>query len=209
MKKYRLSTTISPKHWALLKKYSEKYATQQKALERALECLDSSSLMSSQLSEEDKAWLLVGRDLRPQTILAPKEMWRTLIETADLDKFQDYVDECRPIEFNIEYFYQKSLKECTMKEVIECIILTCKISNNVDIISYADAGDYYGLNITHMFGANHSKCLVMGIGSALRSYGVRFEQTLSERTVFFKIYKNDKTESIPGKGQEAKSKKPV
>jgi hypothetical protein len=209
VKKYRLSTTISTKHWSLLNKYSEKYETQQKALERALECLDSSTLMSSLLSEEDKAWLLVGRDLRPQMVLVPKEMCKTWLETVDMDQFPDYVDKFRPMEFVIEYYYQKPLKACTLQEVLDCIILSCKISNNVDIISNADAGDYYELNITHTLGINLSKCHVMVIGSALRSYGVRFEYTLSERTVFFKIYKNDETGGIPGKSKEGQSAKPV
>lgn len=200
MKKYRLSTTISPKHWALLKKYSEKYETQQKALERALECLDSSLLMSSVLTEEDKAWLLVGRDLRPQMVLIPKEQCRLWAETADMDQYQDFVNKSRPIEFAIEYYYQKPLKECTLPEVLNCIILAARIANNADMISYTDAGDYYELCFNHNLGMNVSKCHVMFTGSALRSYGVRFEHTLSEITVFFRIFKNDKAGDIPGPG---------
>jgi hypothetical protein len=119
------------------------------------------------------------------------------------------VDKSRPIEFSIEYYYQKPLKECTLQEVIDCTVLGCKIMNNVDTISYADVGDYYELNITHTLGINASKVHVMVIGSALHSYGVRFEYTLSERTVFFKIYKNDDTSGIPGKGKEATHVKPV
>jgi hypothetical protein len=207
VKKYRLSTTISQKHWALLKKYSEKYETQQKALERALECLDSNSMISSLVTEEDKAWLQVGRDLMPLMVLMPKEQCKMWAETADMDQYLDFVDKYRPIEFTIEFYNQKPLKACTLPEVIDCIILNCKISNNVDTISYADAGDYYELIITHTLGINVSKCHVMLHGSVLRSYGVRFEHTLSERTVFFKIYKNDKTGGIPGKGKEAKSVK--
>jgi hypothetical protein len=191
VKKYRLSTTISPKHWALLKKYSEKYETQQKTLERALESLDSSSLMSSLLSEEDKAWLLLGRELRPQFVLIPKEQCKLWAETADMDQYQDFVNKFRPVEFSIEYYYQKPLKACTLLEVIDCIILGVKIMNNVDNISYKDAGDYYEINLTHTLGPNVSKCHVMLAGSALRSYGVRYEYTLSERMVFFKVYKND------------------
>lgn len=40
MSKRRVSTTISIKHWELLKKYTEKYETQQKVLELALESLE-------------------------------------------------------------------------------------------------------------------------------------------------------------------------
>jgi len=54
---HRLSTTISPDHWELLKKYLKKHKTQQKVLEVALDNLDNNSLQEQMLSPDDKLWL--------------------------------------------------------------------------------------------------------------------------------------------------------
>ncbi len=47
MKKYRINTTVSSKHYGLLKKHAEKYASQQKTIEHALELLDNNPSQSS------------------------------------------------------------------------------------------------------------------------------------------------------------------
>jgi hypothetical protein len=54
---HRISTTISQRHWALLQKHAEKYETQQKALELALESLENSAKQSPVLSQEEKLWM--------------------------------------------------------------------------------------------------------------------------------------------------------
>ncbi len=46
MKKRRISTTISKKHWAILKEKLEKYGSQQKVLEAALDVLDGEGTIS-------------------------------------------------------------------------------------------------------------------------------------------------------------------
>ncbi|WP_230627865.1 hypothetical protein [Methanosarcina barkeri] len=58
MKKHRIATTISEKHWILLKKYGEKFETQQKALELALECLENNSKQCPKLTIKQNIWLI-------------------------------------------------------------------------------------------------------------------------------------------------------
>jgi len=53
LKNHRISTTISQKHWELLKKQSEKFETQQKTIEFALESLENSSKQSPALTLEE------------------------------------------------------------------------------------------------------------------------------------------------------------
>jgi hypothetical protein len=197
VKKYRLSTTISSKHWALLKKYAEEYETQQKALERALESLDSSSLMSSQLTEDDKAWLRAGRDLKSSLVVIPKDLWKVLIETADIERFREFVTFYKPLVMAIEYYYQKPLKKCSMKEVIDCFLIDSRFKNLDENISCYDKGDYYELSIFHSFGITLSEMHVITYGNALESFGAKYESNYSERIVFIKIFKNGATSGAP------------
>jgi hypothetical protein len=58
---HRISTTISQKHWELLKKHAEKFETQQKALELALESLENSSKQSPELTRKRNIGCASGR----------------------------------------------------------------------------------------------------------------------------------------------------
>jgi len=191
VKKYRLSTTISPKHWSLLKKYSETYETQQKTLERALEYLDNIPPEIRQLSQDDITWLRVGRDVRPISVLFPKDYFKVIIEKVDLEDFQRFVDIQRPVEYGVEYFHHKPLKACNLQEVVNGIMMTIKLQGSADAVNCMDAGDCYEIYLNHTLGINSSKMVEMMNVSALKTYGARFESSISERTVYFKIYKND------------------
>ena len=199
VKKYRLSTTISPKHWSLLKKYSEKYETQQKALEQALECLDNRSPSALSLSDEDKLWIRIGREIMPALVLFPKDYFKKLEQNIDLDDFQQYVNLQKPTEFAIEFYYQKPLKTCSLKEIVDCIVLNFKVQGSADSVICKDAGDSYEIYVSHTLGLKNSKILIMMNESALNAYGARFESTYSERGVFFKVYKNN---GLPNNGSE-------
>ena len=192
MKKYRLSTTISPKHWSLLKKYTGQFETQQKALEHALEYLDNSSPEMQTLSDEDKTWVRIGREMRTALVLFPKDYFKVMQENIDLDDFQKYVNMRGPTELAIEFYYKKPLKACSLQEVIDCILLNIRIQNSADSAVCKDAGDYYEIYITHtLAGLKHSRMLVMMNEHALNAYGAKFESSFTERYVFFKIYKNN------------------
>lgn len=197
VKKYRLSTTISPKHWSLLKKYTVRYETQQKALEKALENLDNGSMIGNSLSEEDVLWLRMGRDLRPLMVIITRDQCRLWVDTADIDKFEKYADEQRPIEFAIEYIYQKPLKTCSLQEVVDCIVLFIKMVNSADTAVCTDAGDCYEIYICHTMGINNSKMMAIGIEHAIKSYGAKVEVSISERSIFLKVYKNS---GVPDNG---------
>lgn len=189
MKKYRISTTISPKYWALLKKHAEDLESQQKVLELALECYDNRSKHIPKLSPEEELWLRIGREVK-SACLIQKDALKELLESADIARFGEYIAHEKPVEYVIEYFYQKPLKECSLKEIIDGIVLNTKVSNWFETINYTDDGDHYTLKFTHNLGLNGSKIHKILSESVFNTYGVKIESKVSERSLFMKIFKN-------------------
>lgn len=187
MKKHRISTTISQKHWGLLKKHVEKYETQQKALERALECLESSSRQSPALTREEKLWVHISRT--KSACIIQKDYLRMLMKITDIELQKEYVAQYKPVEYTTEYYFQKPLKECSLKEVIDGIVINARISNWYDTVDYTDDDGHYTLKITHSLGLNTSKLVNIAIESVFETYGAKTENTISEKTVFIKIFK--------------------
>lgn len=190
MKTHRISTTISQKHWALLNKYAEKYHTQQKVLEISLENLEKNIDYSPPLSIEDEVWIRMGKEIKSTLLVFQKDYAKMMMETADIEQFKVYTAKEKPIEFAIEYYYRKPLKECSLKEIIEGMVLNIKVQNSSDSVTYTENNEYYTINIAHGLGINMSRMSVIMHESAFKSYGVRVESRFSERSIFFKVYKN-------------------
>ena len=147
MKNHRISTTISQKHWELLKKQSEKFETQQKTIEFALESLENSSKQSPALTLEEKYWMRLKR--AKSLVIFEKSAFKSLIENADIENLNELFIRNKTVEYTIELYFQKPLKECSLNEVIDGVVINLKITNQVDTIDYADNGGYYKLIITH------------------------------------------------------------
>jgi hypothetical protein len=188
LKTHRISTTISQKHWELLKKHVEKFETQQKVLEHALECLENGSKQDTALTEEEKLWLRFK--WANSVVIVEKDGFKTLLETADIELLNKYFTRNKPIQWLIEYYWQKSLKECNLKEVIDALVINFRMSNWFNTIDYTDDVDYYTLRITHSLGFNASKLTEMPFVSMFETYGVKVDSLISEKTVFMKIFKN-------------------
>jgi hypothetical protein len=50
------------------------------------------------------------------------------------------------LEYVIEFFYQKPLKECSLKEILDGLVFNAKICHLFDAVNYTDDGDHYTLN---------------------------------------------------------------
>jgi hypothetical protein len=188
LSQHRLSTTISSKHWALLQKYMEKSGTQQKALEMALDSLETVNSKSvSKLSPEEETWMRVGG--LNLVCLVQKEMLNVILKTVDMGQIEAYVKDMKPFEYVVEFFYQKPLKECSMKEIIDAIIINAKISHWFETVNYTDEDKYYTLNAVHDMGLNSSKINSLFVENLFKTYGAKTESTISERTIFIKVYK--------------------
>jgi len=187
LKKYRVSTTISLNHHALLKKYMGKYETQQKVIEVALESLENSSRRMPIVSREDELWMALKK--YKTVCLVQKEGLKLLFETADIDRFNTYVASQKPLGLVVETFYQKPLKECSLKEVLEALVINGQVSNQMDTIDYTDDGDHYTYNVTHDLGINYSRMMQLMYESIFNSYEAIIETSISERSLFIRILK--------------------
>jgi len=188
MKKYHVHTTLSPKHHALLKKYTERNETQQKALELALETLDNSPNHDPSLSREEKLWMDLSH--AESNCLIQKDCMKMLMETVDMELFRKYIAEQKPIQFAIEYYNQKPFTESSLNEIIDGFVNSAMLSHWFDTVDYTDNGDYYLMKITHSLGLNNSKMMEISNESVFTTYGVKTESNISEKTIFLKIYKN-------------------
>ncbi|WP_230629311.1 hypothetical protein [Methanosarcina barkeri] len=188
LKKHRIATTISEKHWILLKKYGEKFETQQKALELALECLENNSKQCPKLTIKQNIWLVW--ESIDAVCCVQKETLKILIETVNLERFKGYVTQNKPIECVVEFFLQKSLKECSLKEVIDGLTIVFRASHLFDTVNYKDNGDYYVLVLTHSLSLNNSKLCLTTSESVFNTYGVNVESIISEKTIFMKVFKD-------------------
>ncbi len=188
MKKHRIATTISWWHWELLKKHAGKFETQQKALELALECLENNSKQRLALTEEEKFWMCMVSV--KTTCLVQKDFLKMLMETADIELHKEYTTRHKPIEYATEYCLNKPLKECSLNEVINGLVVSIRMSHWFDTVDYMDDGGHYTLRITHSLGINNSKITRIGIESIFKTYGVKAESLISEKTIFTKIFKD-------------------
>jgi len=186
-KKHRISTTISQKHWALLNRYTEQYRTHQKTLELALEGLEDSSKKNPSPSPEEEHWMSMFW-LNSACILQ-KDYLRFLMEAAETKLHQEYVTQHKPLEFVIEYHYQKPLKECSLEEVIEGLVINARVSHLFDTVNYTDDGDHYTIKITHSMGHSTSVMLQLSYTSVFNTMGIKTEPTISDKTFFIKIRK--------------------
>jgi len=188
LNKHRISTTISQKYWELLKKQVGKHKTQQKALEFALESLENNSEPSSVLTQEEKIWLDLLRN--KFVVIDERSCFKMLMETVDIERQNELFNKEKPVEFAIEYYYQKPLKDCSLKELIDGLVINTKLSNWFDTINYTDEGSHYTMIITHNMGINCSKITLLSIESVFNSYGIKIESTISSKSIFITIFKN-------------------
>jgi hypothetical protein len=140
------------------------------------------------LTEEEKFW---GHAVSDKAVcIVQKDFLKMLIETADIELHKEYVIRHRPIEYATEYCLQKPLKECSLSEVINGLVISARVSHWFDTIDYMDDGGHYTMKITHSLGFNNSKIVQMCNESVFKTYGVKAESVISEKTMFMKIFKD-------------------
>jgi len=190
--KRRVNTTISTKHWEILKKQAEKYESQQKVLEAALESFENYSKKSPALSPEEQHWIRIGREIMAPAvgIIIHKELFKALIETADFELIAEVITNQKLAEHMGFWYFQRPFNKLSLKEVIDGLILYFKMGFLLDAISYTDEGNCYMLKITHSININYSKLLKMCIEDVLNVCVAKNESEIYEKNLFIKIYKN-------------------
>lgn len=189
MKKRRINTTISQEHYKLLKKHVGEHGTQQKVLETAIECLENNSNHYPPLSIEEEIWMRVGREIKDLIVIFNKNTGRMLLETADMERFREYINEQKPLEFTSEWYYNKPLKELSLQELVDGILLGVNILGPKDTINHIENDDYHTIIITNNLGINMAKIMAMEFESLFKSCDIKSEIHFSKRAVFLKIFK--------------------
>jgi hypothetical protein len=64
------------------------------------------------------------------------------------------------------------------------------MSNWFDTVDCIDDGSHYARIITHCLGLNGSKLNLLTFESVFKTYGVKFESTVTEKMIFMKVFKN-------------------
>ncbi len=190
MKKRRIATTISAKHWSILEKHKIEYETYQKTIEYALENLENNSENGNDASPVEQLWMRIGNEMMPSFCLLNKSLYRELINTADYEKIKMLVTRMKPAEYLVVWYNKKPLNKCSLKEVIDSIIFTTKVGNQLNTINCTDCGRYYTLSINHDLNMKGSKLFKIYFEDLFISYGVKSEIELGEISIFIKVYKD-------------------
>jgi hypothetical protein len=192
MSKRRVSTNISQKHWDLLIKHAEKYGTQQRALEVALENLENNSRLVPELTPEEKLCLDIYR--KKLAVLCEKAIFKNLLSSLktyeDILSTVDFYGEGGPLKFIIEYYLNKPLKDCSLKEILDVMIINARASNWFDSVHYTDEGTHYKFIMLHSTGINCSEISSLVIRRLFDSHGTKFDISISSKSVFANIFKN-------------------
>jgi hypothetical protein len=189
MQKRHLHTTLSLKHAKLLDTLEEKYGSKQKALELALEGLEHNNVQPP-LSPEEEYWMRIIRESKTVGIIQ-KEIYKFLLSTIDIERFKEMEEQQKAVQFVTEFYYQKPLKECSLKEVMDGLVFNSKFTGLMDSLSYIDYGDHYRIKIIHDMGLNNSKWLKIMYECLFKEYGACTEFTISDRSLFINVYKNN------------------
>jgi len=191
--KHRINTTISTKHWEILKKHTEKFDTQQKVLEVALERLENGSKQNTALSPEEDFWIRIRKEYGQNLCVLHKDIVKEFCKFGGFERMNKMANEMNLTETQVLFFCNKPLKECSLKEIMEAIVHTFKIVNIFDIIEYEDHGNFYLLSITHILNSGGSdKTFKLPFEKLFEKYGAKTESEESESNLFMKIYKNPK-----------------
>jgi len=189
----RISTTISPKHFALLKKLAKVHGTQQKVLELALETFDKNAHQDPVMSPVELFVLHTWKD--KLSCVVYKDLFSNLLKNADLNECEEWYKANKMcMAFAIEFFYQRPFKELSLREILDGLVSLASVSNMFDRFTYSDDGDHYMIKIYHSLGLNGSKYILFTVENIFDFCGVKYKTSVSEKTLFVKVYKNE-----PGK----------
>jgi hypothetical protein len=166
----------------------EKYGTQQKVLERALESLEYLTRTEVDVSDESSLHMINGAADK-STYVLHRDAVRVLFETVDIPRLEQVIIRRKGPEF-IEFYFHKPLKKCSVKELVEGIVMTVRMTNLFDSVTYTEEADHYLVKISNSLGINNSIIGRMEIENICKSYGARCESFVSDMLCMTKIYKN-------------------
>ncbi|MEM2924555.1 MAG: hypothetical protein QXJ68_02555 [Methanocellales archaeon] len=107
--RHRLSTTISIKHYEILKKYENKYKSKKGVIEKALELLERQSV--PELSRQNELWSRMGKEL--DVACFP----RYTVELVMAGRYEEAIKN-NYLPFYLEWYYQKPLHKLNLEQIL-------------------------------------------------------------------------------------------
>jgi hypothetical protein len=198
MEKHRVNTTISAKHWEILKKHAAKYESQQKTIEIALENLENTELPGKKLSLQEQYWL---RSEKLNIIcLIHRDIFYELFRSADCEQLNELLEKQNMVEYMLIMYYNKPLKECCFKEVMDGIVAINNATKSFDSTNYSENEIYYTIKITHSARTmNYSKSINILFETFFNAHGIKTQSEVSNSSIFIKLYKNFESATINDK----------
>jgi len=188
MEKRRINTTISAKHWEILKKHAAKNESQQKTLELALESLESSELPMQKLTPMEQIWLQTEK--LNVVCLVHKDIFYELFKIADCELLNELFMKHNMAEYMIVMYYNKPLKECSLKEVMDGLMVVSNAAKVFDSINYRDDDNHYIIKITHSARTiKYSNSVKILLETLFNSYGLKIQCDISYSSIFSKVPK--------------------
>jgi hypothetical protein len=188
MIKRRISTNISQKHWELLQQGVEKFGTQEKVLELALENLVNSSKQSKiALTQEDKAWMHLKKE--KTVCVIDKNAFKLIIENSNIEPLYDYFLKNKLIESRIELIFQKPIKELNLEELVTGIVSAGKLINWIDTVDYIENDMHYSLVMSHSLVPEITRMMSDSYRNMFKTYGVKAEVKDSTKNIFINVFK--------------------
>ncbi len=120
-----------------------------------------------------------------------KDIFLEMAKTADYEKVDKILATYGLAEYMIVFHYQKPIRECCLKEVMDGVVITARAGNWLDTINYTDSSDHYMLIATHSIGnIKYSNSFRIFYEVLFEVYGVKTQSKISDNSLFIKIYKN-------------------
>ncbi len=73
---------------------------------------------------------------------------------------------------------------------MDAVVTAGRVANWFDAMDYRDDGNYYTIRIIHSLGINNSKLSKISLETLFKTYGVKTEGEISEKSIFVEVYKN-------------------
>ncbi|MEM2924554.1 MAG: hypothetical protein QXJ68_02550 [Methanocellales archaeon] len=139
----RLNTTISKMHYQILEKYKERYGSQKKTIEAALELLEKQN--NPGLSSEDELWLKLRKecDIAAFSRVTARDIIAGKPEEAIKNNY---------LPFYLEWLYKKPIAQLSLEEVLSGLkklletINICKCLNFSRELNTFRVVGYIGMN---------------------------------------------------------------
>lgn len=114
---------------------------QQKTLELALESLENNELPGQKLSSQEQFWL--QSEKLNVVCLLHKDIFYELIKIADCELLNELFMKHNMGEYMIVMYYNKPLKECSLKEVMDGLMAVSNAAKVFDSVNYRDEDLHY------------------------------------------------------------------